>query len=314
MKKIILLFIGSCLSVAMASAQASSNFTESNIFLETAGGQIHGTFTEPVGKNMYPAALIIAGSGPTDRDGNNSMMKNDGLKQLAHELANKGIASIRYDKRGIGASSAAAKQEKDLRFDDFIIDAEAWIERMKNNKKLTSITVIGHSEGSLIGMIAAAKADKFISLAGAGQKSSLLLKEQFAAQPKEIYEQAVVILDSLDAGLTVKKVNPLLLAVFRPGIQPYLMSWFKYDPQTEIKKLSIPVLIVQGTTDIQVSVDEAKKLSAARPDAGLVIIENMNHVLKTYSGDRYGNIKTYNDPGLMIPTALTDAVTGFILK
>jgi hypothetical protein len=291
----------------------TSAFIESQLVLKTNSGNIFGTLTVPAGANSIPVALIISGSGPTDRDGNNPFMKNDCLKQLAQKLSENNIASFRYDKRGIGESKEAGKNEADLRFDDYVNDAKQWIELLRNKKQFSKIIIIGHSEGSLIGMIAGEIADKFISIAGAGQPADKILKEQLSKQPKMVQDSSFPIIDSLKTGKLVNNVNPMLNALFRPSVQPYLISWFKYDPQEEIKKLKIPILILQGTNDIQVTLQDAERLKAANPNSKLVILENMNHVLKKVSGDRQENLATYNNSELPVDQELVENITSFIL-
>ena len=283
--------------------------------LHTATGDIFGTLTIPKSVSKIPVALIIAGSGPTDRNGNNQMMKNESLKMLAYSLANNGIASLRFDKRGIAESSKAAKTEAELRFDHYVKDAKGWIELLRKDQRFSKVFVIGHSEGSLIGMISSvAFADGYISIAGAGKSADKIIKEQLASQPQEVKDLSFPIIDSLVVGKTVKDVNHNLYSLFRPGIQPYMISWFQYDPQGEIKKLTIPVLIVQGTNDIQVTVEDANLLAKASTHAQLVLIKNMNHIFKIVDGDRNANIATYNDPSLPISKELTDNITAFIKR
>jgi pimeloyl-ACP methyl ester carboxylesterase len=241
-------------------------------------------------------------------------MKNDAFKKLAHELAEKNIASVRYDKRGIAESKAAGKSEVDLRFDDYVNDAKEWIQLLKQEKRFSKVIVIGHSEGSLIGMMAAADADKFISIAGAGQSADKILKVQLGSQPKEVQDLSFPIIDSLTLGKTVDNVNPMLNSLFRPGVQPYMISWIKYDPQIEIKKLSIPVLIIQGTKDVQVSVDDATRLNKANSKSQLVLIEKMNHIFRIVEGDKTANIKTYSDATLPIADELVKSITNFAAK
>ena len=101
------------------------------VAIHEAGGRLHGTLLLPAAGGMAPVVLIVPGSGPTDRDGNQPQLRNDSLKQLAEGLAKRGIASLRIDKRGIAASRAAAKQESDLRFDDYVADAAAWLDLLK---------------------------------------------------------------------------------------------------------------------------------------------------------------------------------------
>ena len=291
-----------------------TTLTETKVILETKTGQIFGTLTTPKRFFKIPVALIIAGSGPTDRDGNGPMLKTNAYKKLAYALAENNIASIRYDKRGIAESKAALKKESDIRFDDYVNDAKEWIQLLKKDNRFSKIIVIGHSEGSLIGMLAAGKADMFISIAGAGQTIDKTLKEQLSAQPKEILELSNPIIESLKKGKTVDKVDPKVEMLFRLSVQPYLISWFKYDPQIEIQKLNIPILIIQGTKDIQVTVEDAKRLSKANPKAQLVLLDKMNHIFITVEGDRQANIATYNNPAIPLADGLVKNITDFIMK
>jgi alpha-beta hydrolase superfamily lysophospholipase len=279
----------------MAAPQRDTVFTETTVILHTAKGDISGTLTIPGDKpGKMPVALIIAGSGPTDRNGNNPMMKNESLKLLAHGLASQNIASLRFDKRGIGESRAAASTEAELRFEDYINDARSWIDTLKKDDRFTKVIVAGHSEGSLIGMVAAhKKADGFISISGAGRSADKVLKEQLAAQPAMVKDSSYPIIDSLVMGKTVANIPKMLFALFRPSVQPYMISWFHYDPQTEIKKLTVPVLILQGTNDLQVTVEDANLLAKSQPKAQLVLIKNMNHVFRIVEGDRKANLATY---------------------
>ena len=296
------------------SMPGNTTIVETDITLQTSKGKIFGTLTIPVKQGGMPVVLIIAGSGPTDRDGNNPVMKNNSLKILASELSKNGIASLRYDKRGIAASKAAVTNEIELRFEDYVSDAMGWIQLLKKDERFSEVIVIGHSEGSLIGMVAGTSADKFISIAGFGQSADLILKDQLGSQPKEVKDLSFPIIDSLKNGNTVKNVPPILNLLFRPSVQPYLISWFRYDPRIEIKKLSVPALIVQGTNDIQVGVENARQLSNANPKAELLLINDMNHIFRITEGDRLTNIATYNNINLPVSEELVEAVTGFIIR
>jgi pimeloyl-ACP methyl ester carboxylesterase len=290
--------------------------TEIPLTLKTESGNIEGTLMFPTAKLPVPVVVIIAGSGPTDRNGNNPMMTNNSLKMLANELAKNGIASLRYDKRGIAQSKSAGLKEDDLRFEMYINDAVEWINLLNKDINFSQIVVVGHSEGSLIGMVAAQNAgvDKFISLEGAGQPADQVIREQLKSQPPVILTQSLPIIDELVKGNTVGAVPPMLNSLFRPSVQPYMISWFKYDPQKEIAKLTKPVLIVQGTTDIQVSIDDANRMHAAKPDSKLVIIEGMNHVLKNAVADQTKNLLTYRQPDLPLNSELGKALSDFIHK
>lgn len=304
-----------CALSSLLNAQSHEEIT----LLKIPSGVLEGTLLLPdslVYKNKLPLAFIIAGSGPTDRNGNNPMMENNSLKLLAEGLANKGVASFRYDKRGIGESHIDSLNEKDMRFSHFVSDAEAWLQALKMDKRFGAISIIGHSEGSLIGMIAAKKANisGFISIAGVGNKASQIIEEQLGAQPEFIQTLSEPILKQLQEGQLVEEVTPMLYALFRPSIQPYLISWFAIDPQEEIKKLNIPILILQGTTDIQVGIAEAELLSQANPRAKKVIIEGMNHILKPAALERAKNLATYQNPKLPIAPLLLQEIVTFIRK
>jgi hypothetical protein len=287
------------------------------IILETPTGKIFGALELPKSSAPLPIALLIAGSGPTDRNGNSPAIAgaNNSLKYLAEGLAAQGIASVRYDKRGVAESVKAAASESDLRFETYIDDAVLWGKQLRADKRFASVIVIGHSEGSLIGMVAAQKmnVDAFISIAGAGRPAPQALLDQLNGKlPADLQSQAEMITKSLSEGKTVEEFPPALGPLFRRSVQPYLISYFKYDPAKEIAKLSIPILIAQGTTDIQVNAQEAKLLAQAKPSASLLIIGGMNHVLKEVSAEQEKQIKSYTDPSLPVAPDLIQGINSFI--
>jgi len=309
-----MLVLAAAAQVAAAAAPA-----EQPIALETASGTVHGTLRLPGGADKAPVVLIVAGSGPTDRDGNSAMLpgRNDSLKMLADALAQAGFASVRYDKRGIAASRAAALDESQLRFDTYVDDAAAWIAKLKRDPRFTKPAVIGHSEGALIGMLAAEKAgaSAYVSLAGVAEGPGAVLRKQFAGKlPPPLAADNERILASLEQGKPVAEVPPALMALYRPSVQPYMISWMKYVPAQRIAALRMPVLIVQGTTDIQVGVEQAQALKAARPDAELLIVPGMNHVLKEVPLDPQQPLASYSDPALPLHPQLMPAVVGFLKK
>lgn len=308
-----------CLSIVAsqhiyANALNDTSFTEEPISLKTTTGTINGTLCMPGDSANIAVALIIAGSGPTDRDGNGPGMTNNSLQLLAAALAKKGIASVRFDKRGIG-SSEKVKDESDLVFDAYVLDAKAWITQLRADKRFRSVYVVGHSEGSLIGIISAsAGAMGLVSVAGPGQSADKLLKTQLAAQPQAVRDICYPIIDSLVQGKQVLSVDQSLYALFRPSVQPYLISWFRHDPVSELKRLTIPVLILQGTSDLQVSADDARRLSAADPKAKLVLVDGMNHVLKIVGNDRSANMSAYTNPSLPVSPVLVQSIVDFIAE
>ena len=299
---------------SVLQAQTSS---EQPIRLETPSGVIHGTLLLPGARTPAPVALLIAGSGPTNRDGNIGGMPggNNSLKLVAEGLAKQGIASVRYDKRGIGESAAAAPGEADLRFENYVDDAASWIRQLRQDQRFSTVTVVGHSEGSLIGMLAArqAGAHAFVSVAGIARPASLILRDQLRPRlPPDLWKESERVLASLESGRTTDSVPPMLAALYRPSVQPYLISWIRYNPAEEIARLSVPVLIVQGTTDIQVTTGEAQALKQARPSAELLIVEGMNHVLKAVEADQGKQIASYTDPALPVASELVGRVSTFI--
>lgn len=185
----------------------------SNFIYKSATGNIYGTLTLPDGSRKVPVVLIIAGSGPTDRDCNSALgLKSNAFIMLADSLKKAGIASLRYDKRGIGESAPALKDEESLRLDDYINDAAAIIKMLKNDPRFSGAYVAGHSEGSLIGMIAALRenATGYISISGMGETMDKVIDKQIRAQSAEMADKAKVISDSIRQGYTVKDVPPLL--------------------------------------------------------------------------------------------------------
>ncbi|PBI93321.1 Alpha/beta hydrolase family protein [Flavobacterium sp. ACN2] len=315
MNKVILFLTVLFWSFINAQDKKEITFKETPAILKINNDQIFGTLTTPDLTKKFPVALIIAGSGPTDRNGNNPMMKNNSLKMLAEALAKNGIASLRYDKRAIGESKAAGGSEGSLVLENYIQDAKSWINYLKQDKRFSKIIIIGHSEGSLIGMVASAKADKFVSIAGAGEPADQILKTQIGAKSmKQLNDMTFPIIDSLKNGFQVKKIDPMLNSLFRPSIQPYLISWFKYNPQTEIQKLTIPVLLVQGNNDIQIAVKDAENLKQANKNADLQIIDKMNHIMKIVDGNQEANLATYNNETLPISEVLVEKIVSFIQK
>ncbi len=294
-------------------------FAGTEVTLRTPTGALIGTLETPTQPDKSCVVLILAGSGPTDRDGNSLGLsgKNDSLKLLATALAQAGIPSLRADKRGIAASQAAGSKEEDLRFDTYVNDTIAWIDFLKNVQGYQKIMVLGHSEGALVGLVAAVKKPVagYISVAGTSRRASVLLRQQLATHlPPELRTEANVILQQLDQGVPVTKVSAPLDPIFRKSVQPYLISWFHYTPTEEIARIKCPVLIIQGTTDIQVPMTDADALHRASPGSQLVKIEGMNHVLKKVPSDEKSQIASYTDPELPLDPDLIAPIEAFVRK
>jgi len=263
-------------------------------------------------------AVIIAGSGPTDRDGNSPLgVTAATYRLLVESLAARDIATLRYDKRGIGQSAAAATAEADLRFDAYVADAKAWAAEAASRAGLPCAWLIGHSEGALVALAAVRTPDDkicgLVLLSGAGRPAGVVIREQLAGVPEPLKTQAFDILSELEQGRAVAEVPAPLLSLFRPSVQPYLMSWLALDPASLIATYDGPVLIGQGTTDLQITMTDAQALKSAQPDAELAPFEGANHVLKVAPADRAANLATYSAPSLPLAPGVAKTIADFIL-
>ena len=306
-----------CIYILLFSALWSCCFAQNKNFTTSVidvNPLIKGTLYTPneISKSKT-LVIIIAGSGPTDRDGNQRNLVNNSLKFLCEGVASNAIHAFSYDKRMFAMAQAGKVDEASLSFNDFITDANDVVQFFKNEKKYKKIVIIGHSEGALIGLVAANQnTDAYISIAGAGRGIDAVILEQIALQAPFLKDEVQQNLEILKTGKTFELKNQMLASIFRPSVQPYMISWLKYQPQEEIKKLQIPILIINGTKDLQVSVADAQLLQQAKPTAKLVIINNMNHVFKDISGDDSANKASYNNPELPNSSQLLDEIISFI--
>ncbi|TDQ45788.1 alpha/beta hydrolase [Permianibacter aggregans] len=277
---------------------------------------LHGTFEQPLTTKPTPVVLIIAGSGPTDRNGNNPLIpgSNDSLKQLAQSLASQGIATLRYDKRGIGESKQENLQEANLRFETYVNDAAAWLAELER-RGYKQRYVIGHSEGGLIATLAARlqKVDAVILLCAAGRPADQIIREQLTSNAPHLVDDATRIMNVLKQGQLVAKVPTELASLFRPSVQPYLQSWFRYDPAREADQLGTTVFSLSGATDIQVGAEDATRL-AEQNNIRHREIPEMNHVLKhVASKDTAAQQNAYTNPVVPLAPELVPTLAQFIL-
>lgn len=291
--------------------------------VEISGGlaPLKGTLLKPEGaRRGTPVVVILAGSGPTDRDGNNPLgVKGATYRLLAEGLAAEGIASIRVDKRGMFASGPAAADPNQVFVDQLAADALAWAAKARAETGASCAWLAGHSEGALVALIAGQSGDGvcgLILISGGGRPLGVVLREQLQANPANapLLPQALSAIDALEAGKTVDTVgmHPALMPLFNPAVQPFLISLFAKDPAKLAAAYRGPMLIVQGSTDIQVPVEDANRLKAAQPKARLVVLEGVNHLLKVAPADRAGNLATYGDPDLPLAPGVAPAIAGFI--
>ena len=310
----VLLFSGGKTS---AQALPTEELMTKEISMAAGADTLYGTLTDPLlcrGGRGDCVVLIIAGSGPTDRDcNNNTGMKSNTYKYLAEELYAKGIACFRYDKRGIGKSTRNLK-EAQYTIDLYIQDASMWAKKLQMDYK--RVFLLGHSEGALIASAVAVSSKKVsgvISIAGVGRKMDIVLKEQLSYLPINIKERLYSIIDSLSQGNKVENVPGLFNSLFRKSVQPFLISTFRLSPTDLISRLEQPLLIIQGDKDIQVSVADAQLLHNSNPKSELVIIKDMNHVLKQIeSTDKVLQLKSYYDAKSPIVNEVVINIAKFI--
>ena len=284
-------------------------------------GPLEGTYLD-AGKHT-PVVLIIPGSGPTDRDGNNPLgITAAPYRLLAEALATQAVSSVRIDKRGIGGSKGAVADGNKVTIADYVTDTHNWIAAIRKRTGVKCVWVLGHSEGSLVALAAAQQPDGMcgvISVSGAGRKLSDVIRDQLRANPANapLLDQAMAALDTLEKGqhVDVSGMNPALLRLFAPQVQDFLIDDFRHDPAKLAASLKLPLLIVQGERDIQVSAADARALAAAQPKAKLVLVPAMNHVLKDVANDdRSANVATYSDSSLPVDSTLIDAVASFVKR
>lgn len=273
---------------------------------------IEGSLVTPYSDQEVSLLIFVMDAGAINRDGNDRMSKNDTFKKLSYELAKKGIASYSYDKR-LFKMDGLGIREHEISIDHFIEDAKSVISYFKKNKNYTKIIILGHGQGSLIGMLAAKNnADGFISIAGNGQSIDQVIVEQISKQAPGLDKSASIAFKQLRENGRATGYEPALESIFRYDLQPFMKSWVKYDPSQEISKLEMPILILHGDKDIQVEVAQAEKLKESAPQAELMIINNMNHILREIKGGRLENQKSYNESWRKIMPEVLSSIANFV--
>lgn len=287
------------------------------------GITLEGTWAAPVGKAKAAPVVIIPGSGPTDRDGNNPLgVRAHSLKLLAHALAREGVPSVRVDKRGMFGSAAPGLDPNAVTIPLYAADALAWAEVARTQAGAPCAWLLGHSEGALVAALAAQNAPKsvcgVISVAGPGRLLGDIMREQLTSNPANapVLDQALQALDELEAGhdADTTDMHPALLPLFAPQLQPYLKSLLAQDPAALIRSAKGPVLIANGDADLQTTLADARALAAARPDATLAIWPGVNHVLKIAPADRAANLATYGDSDLPLAAGVVETIARFVRR
>ncbi|MCW3836625.1 alpha/beta hydrolase [Sphingomonas canadensis] len=309
--------IGAILAMALAAAAPGPATAE--VTAPGPQGPLAGTAID-AGPGA-PVVLIVPGSGPTDRDGNNPLgVTAAPYRLLAEALAARGISSVRIDKRGMFGSKAAVADANAVTVSDYSADVHAWVAAIRARSGVPCVWLIGHSEGGLVVLQSAQSAEGIcgvVTLAAAGRPLGDVMRDQFRANPANapILEPALAAIESLEYGNRVDPADlpPALLSVFAPQVQGFLIDLFAWDPRQLSASSPVPLLIVQGDRDIQIGVSDAEGLKAAAPEARLAVLPGVTHVLKLATAPGFaGSLATYSDPSLPVAPGVVDAVADFV--
>lgn len=290
-----------------------TTIVEEDITIWNDSIQLNGTLSYKKESKQAPLAIFVQGSGNPDRNGNQltANVKANYIKMLADSLTQRGIAFFRFDKRNVTKANRKHILKQYL-FDYLVQDVQKIISHFSSDKRFSQIIVIGHSQGSLVGMLAINQnVDKFISLAGLGKSADKTIIDQVSAQNKQLGKTAKQHTEELIETGTIKEINPFLISLFAKQNHEFLLSYFKHDPARIISEVQIPTLIINGDKDLQVSTWHAETLHTASSNSKLVIIPNMNHVLKHINEDSE-NMQSYFFAEFSLATTLTDTIEQFI--
>ncbi|MGO8913704.1 MAG: alpha/beta hydrolase family protein [Bradyrhizobium sp.] len=304
------MLIGALAVAGCCAAMANASGEEAKIRV----GNIDAVLTTPPDVEHPPVALLIAGSGTTDHDGNGPQVKPATLKKLSEQLAARKIATLRYDKRGAGGWRPEFGRPEDFRFKDFVDDAAALVNYLRSSGRFSRLVVAGHGEGGLVAILTARRVpvDRLVLLVTAARRQGDLLKAQLERKqiPPDVLQPIVKAIDSIMAGQIVDPPPPGL--PIAPSMQPGIASAFAEDPIDPLKLIERPTLIVGGGRDRQVARLDFLALAAAAPLAKTLWLPEMNHVLVDV-GDDDDDLAAYNQPERALDTALIDSVAAFIL-
>jgi len=287
--------------------KAQSNIVTEDYTLTNDSVQLPGTLSFDKSLKSQPLVIFIHGSGPVNKNGGDANY----IKQLGDTLNTQGIAFYRYDKRTSNRNNVK-ELKKGFNFNDFVDDTKIAIDKFKDDDRFSDITLIGHSQGSLIGMLASKNnVDKYVSLAGSSNSIDITIQDQVASQNASLGKITEAHFKELKETGTVKDPHPDLMVYFNKSALDLMKTWASYNPIEEIKKVSVPTLIIHGTRDLNISIEDAEKLKTAKPDSKLVIIGNMNHVLRDIDNE-LDNAKSYSNPKYKLSNRLVETLIDFI--
>lgn len=324
MKAFFLALVALAASLA-AAAQPATDLREKPIEARGPLGPLKGTLLAPA-KAGAPVVLIVPGSGPTDRDGNNPMGVNAATyRLLAQDLAARGIATVRIDKRGMFGSAKAVADANAVTIPDYVADVFSWVGAIRRSTGVPCVWVLGHSEGGLVALAAAQGGSEVQGICGLllvatpGRPLGQVLRDQLRANPANapILDQALAAITRLEGGGRVDpaSLHPALQPLFNEAVQGFLISAFAQDPARLIAATQKPVLVLQGERDLQVGVQDARLLAQAKAAAQLVLLSDTNHVLKAVvTDDPAANMATYANPGQPLAPGVVDAIVRFVAQ
>lgn len=340
------------LCVLLCSAlplKAQDAFTEQEVSFTVGEDTLYATLTLPIGTGKFPAALLISGSGPTDRDGNTPLIngKIDSHRNFARVLAQSGVASLRYDKIGSGKTGLASRASKpeSIDFLMYVEHARAAYDFLKARPEVDSekLMLLGHSEGGLIAQIVAEQVRDEGSLAAlilaAPMAKTYLatVRDQIAAQyaaaqafgafTAEQVQAALAELDQIITELleTGALSTPIQNIAFRelfgnPINNKFMAQASRFDPAVlaENTPKTLPVLVFCGELDIQISCADMERLmngfKAAEHPAQLIVLSKVNHVFKEVETPSLNPILDYGNEALPFSRQASEALKAFIAE
>jgi pimeloyl-ACP methyl ester carboxylesterase len=283
--------------------------------LKQESGSLRGELWIPRGSTpTTPVVVMFAGSGPTDRDGNQRMIRPNAYKEMARALARGGIASARFDKRGVGESKDSTREDH-LTMRDTVADARLVVRAVRRERPGAPIALAGHSEGALVAMELGNDPGvrSVVLLSGPGRPLGDVLLEQFARKlDAATVDRAREILAAIASGAEVGAVPRPLESIFRPSVRPYVRSMMEMDPLKLVSRIKVPVTIVQGRHDLQVTEADATALGHAAPGAKVVFVAGASHMFKN---DFAAGLQISNwDPDLPLAAGTGEALIDGVMR